>query len=190
MNIDTPSSKGGALPPLSDLPEFLSGDDTDDVFRHLYAEHSQGVYGLAWQICGSTFAGDITQEVFLSLWKNPDNFDPTRGSLHSLLLTMAHGKAIDVVRSEASRRGRERRSASAESFTDTGDEGFDSDKISQIAQALERLPVKEREAIVTAFYGHCTYKEAALVLGEPEGTVKARIRKGMARMRFDLGSLN
>jgi RNA polymerase sigma-70 factor (ECF subfamily) len=190
MSIDTPSYIGGALPPLSGLPEYFSGDDADDVFRHLYAEHSQGVYGLAWRICGSSFAGDITQEVFLSLWKNPDRFDPIRGSLHSLLLTMAHGKAIDIVRSETARRGREKRSASAEPMSDVGDEEFDKNTASLITLALDRLPAKEKEAIVTAFYGDCTYREAALVLGQPEGTIKARIRKGMARMRFDLGSLN
>ncbi len=190
MNTEAPSHPGGATPPLSDLPRLFSGDAAGDVFRQLYAEHHQGVYGLAWRICGSTFAGDITQEVFLSLWRNPDRFDPTRGSLHSLLMTMAHGKAVDVVRSETARRGREKRTASAESYSEAGEEGFENRSISQIAQALDRLPPKEREAIVTAFYGHCTYKEAALVLGQPEGTVKARIRRGMARMRFDLGSLN
>jgi RNA polymerase sigma-70 factor, ECF subfamily len=190
MSTDAPSFAGRDIPPLSDCPDFCSGDATDDVFRLLYAEHSQGVYGLAWQICGTAFAGDITQEVFLSLWKNPDRFDPTRGSLHSLLLTMARGKAVDVVRSETARRSREKRTAGAESFSDAGEDGFDSRHISQIAQALDRLPAKEREAIVTAFYGHCTCKEAALVLGQPEGTIKARIRKGMARMRYDLGSLN
>jgi RNA polymerase sigma-70 factor (ECF subfamily) len=190
MRIDTPTFVGRVVPPSNDLPELFSGDDSDDVFRDLYAEHCRGVYGLAWQICGARFAGDVTQDVFLSLWSNPDKFDPSRGSLHALLLTMARGKAIDLVRSETARRGRETRTASIDrSYADDSVGELDDEMAAIVVRALDQLPANEKEAISTAFYGRCTYKEAAIVLGQPEGTIKARIRRGMTRMRHELAAL-
>lgn len=189
MSIDTPTFVDGVVPPSNDLPELSSGDDSDDVFRDLYAEHCRGVYGLAWQICGARFAGDVTQDVFLSLWRNPDKFDPSRGSLHALLLTMARGRSIDLVRSETARRSREKRTAPVDrSYPDDNVGTFDEETAARVVFALDQLPANEKEAISTAFYGRCSYKEAAIVLGQPEGTIKARIRRGMTRMRHELAA--
>src|ERR1700726_179172 len=78
----------------------------------VYRRHGGAVYGLARRVLNnSSEAEDVTQEVFLRLWNQPDRFDPARGSLRSFLLAQSHGKAVDVVRSHNSRRMREARDA-------------------------------------------------------------------------------
>jgi RNA polymerase sigma factor (sigma-70 family) len=183
LSITTPPLAGGSTAPLS--------DEIDDVFRHIYLEHSQGVYGTAWPICGAHMANEVTQEVFLDFWRFPDKFDPAKGTLHALLVTMARHKAIDSLRSETARRRRERRMDAAATVPSEVDARLLDDEAGhQISRALDQLPRRERDAIVTAYFGQCTYKEAALVLGQPEGTTKARIHSGLARMRVSLASLN
>lgn len=168
------------------LPSLANGssDGDEDLFRILYLQHLAGVYGLAHRMCGGKLAADIAQDVFLQLWRHPETFDPSKGSLHSLLLTMTHHKAVDSIRSESARRDRERTTDSADEYPASLDEDIlRSESSDRVISALNELPEDLREAIVTAFYGNCTYKEAATVLGQPEGTIKARIRKGLAQLR-------
>lgn len=141
----------------------------------LYREHSGAVYGLVHRVCGPAFAPDVTQEVFVRFWKDPSRFEPARGSLRSFLLSMANSRAIDVVRSEYARRGGEERSAWEYPM--------------RVGEALNDLPAPERDAIVSAYYGGCSYREAAEALGTPEETIKSRIRAGLTRLRSDLGDL-
>src|SRR5271166_4480601 len=77
-----------------------------------FRRHGGAVFGLAKRVLGNpTEAEDVTQEVFLRLWNQPDRFDPERGSLRSFLLAQAHGRAVDAVRSSSSRQRREERDA-------------------------------------------------------------------------------
>src|SRR6202035_1889221 len=77
-----------------------------------YRRHGGAVYGLARRVLNnSSEAEDVTQEVFLRLWNQPDRFDPARGSLRSFLLAQTHGRAVDAVRASSSRRQREARDA-------------------------------------------------------------------------------
>ncbi len=69
---------------------------------------------------------------------------------------------------------------------DVDDDVVRSESATLVVAALNELPTPLREAIVTAYYGQCTYKEAALVLGQPEGTIKARIRMGLSQLRTAL----
>ncbi|MEO7837161.1 MAG: sigma-70 family RNA polymerase sigma factor [Acidimicrobiales bacterium] len=153
-----------------------------------YREHASAVYSLAVRVCGSSAAEDVTQDVFLRLWSNPERFDPARGSLRTLLLTMARNRAVDLVRSGEARRQREHRSAPSFGPAPADVEGLveEKDTNSQILGVLDTLPPREKEAIVTAFYGACTYREAAAVLNQSEGTVKSRIRAGLRRLAADL----
>ena len=132
-----------------------------------------------------TEAEDVTQEVFLRLWNQPDRFDPARGSLRSFLLAQAHGRAVDAVRSTSSRRLREARDAmrTAEAAYDMQHEVWDLAVADQVAQAMGELPEEERRAIELAYFDGRTYREVAQLLDQPEGTVKSRIRNGMRRMR-------
>ena len=150
-----------------------------------YRRHGGAVFGLAKRVLQNpTEAEDVTQEVFLRLWNQPDRFDPDRGSLRSFLLAQAHGRAVDAVRSSSSRRARESRDAmrTAEAEYDMQHEVWDLAVAEQVAHAMGELPDEERRAIELAYFDGRTYREVAQLLDQPEGTVKSRIRNGMRRM--------
>ncbi|MGA2932541.1 MAG: sigma-70 family RNA polymerase sigma factor [Acidimicrobiales bacterium] len=150
-----------------------------------YRRHGGAVFGLAKRVLQNpTEAEDVTQEVFLRLWNQPDRFDPDRGSLRSFLLAQAHGRAVDAVRSSSSRRARESRDAlrTAGAEYDMQHEVWDLAVAEQVAHAMGELPDEERRAIELAYFDGRTYREVAQLLDQPEGTVKSRIRNGMRRM--------
>ena len=150
-----------------------------------YRRHGGAVFGLAKRVLQNpTEAEDVTQEVFLRLWNQPDRFDPDRGSLRSFLLAQAHGRAVDAVRSSSSRRARESRDAlrTAGAEYDMQHEVWDLAVAEQVAHAMGELPDEERRAIELAYFDGRTYREVAQLLDQPEGTVKSRIRNGRRRM--------
>ncbi len=156
------------------------------ALAEVYRRHGGAVYGLARRVLNNpTEAEDVTQEVFLRLWNEPERYDPARGSLRSFLLALAHGRAVDAVRSSSSRRLREARDAmrTAEGAYDLQHEVWDLAVADQVAQAMGELPEEERRAIELAYFAGRTYREVATMLDQPEGTVKSRIRNGMRRMR-------
>jgi RNA polymerase sigma factor (sigma-70 family) len=154
-----------------------------------YAAHGDAVLRLARRFCRPMMAEDVTQEVFLYLWGHPDRFDPARGTLEAFLLTMTRNRAIDAARSESSRFSRERREGMIPRRLDALVESvvIDNDCAATLARALAGLPGTEREAISTAFYLDCSYREAAEVLGLPEGTAKSRIRAGLRHLAASPG---
>ncbi len=125
------------------------------------------------------------QEVFVRLWRQADRYEPSRGSLRSYLLAHTHGRALDLVRSEAARRRREEREAQTrvEPRYDLEREVMDRSAADQIRDAVATLPEPERVAVELAYFGGHPYREVAELLGEPEGTVKSRIRSGLSRLR-------
>lgn len=156
------------------------------ALAEVYRRHGGAVYGLAKRVLNNVAeAEDVTQEVFLRLWDQPDRFDPARGSLRSFLLAQAHGRAVDSVRSSSSRRLREAREAmrTAEAGYDLQHEVWDLAVADQVSRAMGGLPDEERRAIELAYFDGHTYREVAQLLDQPEGTVKSRIRNGMRRMR-------
>jgi RNA polymerase sigma-70 factor (ECF subfamily) len=130
----------------------------------------------------------VLQEVFLRLWNQPERFDPERGSLRSYLLAHVHGRSVDLVRSESSRRRREEREAreTAEHGVDIEREVLDLTLAEQVKEVVAGLPSDERKAIELAYFGGHTYRQVAVMLDQPEGTVKSRIRSGLRRLREDL----
>jgi RNA polymerase sigma-70 factor, ECF subfamily len=152
----------------------------------LYRQHAEAVYLTAWRVLrNTTEAEDVTQDVFLRLWKQPDRFDPSRGTLRAFLLTQAHARSVDAIRTLNARRRREHgdayRIAGAEH--DVLRDFWALVRADHLARALGVLPDEEREAIELAYFDGRTYIEVAALLHQPEGTVKSRIRNGMRRMR-------
>jgi RNA polymerase sigma-70 factor (ECF subfamily) len=157
-----------------------------DALAEAYRRHGGTVFALARRILNdAALAEDIVQEVFLRLWNQPEKFDPERGSLRSYLLAQTHGRSVDLLRSNTSRADRENREArkTATAGYDLEHEAIDLAVGEQVRSALSALSDGERKAIELAYYGGRTYREAAMILGEPEGTVKSRIRSGLRNLR-------
>ena len=160
-----------------------------DALAEAYRRHAGAVFALARRLLGdATLAEEVVQEVFVRLWDAPDRFDADRGTLRSYLLANGHGRAVDLIRSESSRRAREEREhrARAEAGYDIEHEVEDLVVADEVKGALAALPSDERRAIELAYFGGHTYREVATLLAAPEGTVKSRIRSGLRRMQRSL----
>jgi RNA polymerase sigma-70 factor (ECF subfamily) len=153
--------------------------------QEAYRRHEGCVFALARRLLIETsMAEEVVQEVFLRLWKDPGRFDADRGSLRSFLLAEAHGRSVDLLRSETARRAREDRDARRMvPPLDIDREVEQMETVERVRGAVAALPAAERAAIELAYFGGHTYVEVARLLGEPEGTVKSRIRTGLTRLR-------
>lgn len=161
----------------------------EDALAEVYRRHGGAAFALARRLLNDRELGEeILQEVFLRLWNTPERFDPERGSLRSFLLAQIHGRSVDLLRSETSRRRREERQA--RESTDFGDDierqVIDLTVSEKVKEVVAGLPPDERQAIELAYFGGHTYRQVAVMLEAPEGTVKSRIRSGLRRLRTDL----
>jgi RNA polymerase sigma-70 factor, ECF subfamily len=166
----------------------ISSDD-ELALAQAYGRHAPAVHGLARRLLGdANLAEEVVQEVFLRLWNNPEKYDPHRGSLRSYLLSQCHGRSIDLLRAETARRRREARDAvrAVRPGYDLEREVVDLTVAEDLNGVMSRLADNERRAIELAYLGGHTYREVAVLLGEPEGTVKSRIRAGLRKMRDQL----
>lgn len=161
-----------------------------DALAEAYRRHGGAMFGLATRLLRDrTLAEEITQEVMLRLWNAPEKYDSERGTLRSYLLAHIHGRSIDLIRSESSRRTREEREArlaTVSSGKSLEEEVWTMAVGEHVKAALADLNEGERRAIELAYFGGHTYREVAAILGEPEGTVKSRIRSGLKRLRGSL----
>jgi RNA polymerase sigma-70 factor (ECF subfamily) len=166
------------------LVEAIAGGCTE-ALREAYERHGRSVFETARALLGQRArAEEVVQDVFVKLWDKPDRFDESRGTLRAFLNTLSYCRAIDVARSEGARRRREEREArlTGRSLTvvDAAQAAIVSD---ELRDALGRLCATEREAIEMAYFGGYSYREVATRLAVPEGTVKNRIRSGLASLR-------
>lgn len=179
-----------ALENASDAVLVVSiGRFSQDALAEAYRRHAGAVFGLSKRLLSDhARAEEIVQEVFVRLWNEPNRFDPDRGTLRSFLLANAHGRSVDLIRSDVSRRRREEREASqtAEAGYDVAHEVWDLALASHVRDAMGVLEDGERAAIELAYFGGLTYREVAVRLGDAEGTVKSRIRSGLKKLRAEL----
>ena len=193
---DPPAPNSSPVMPISELQDASDASLVVAISRYhadalaeAYRRHAGAVFGLARRLLNdANLAEEIVQEVFLRLWNTPEKFDPARGTLRSYLLAQCHGRAVDLLRSETSRRRREERDLrrTAEGGYDLEHEVLDLTVADQVREAIAALPVGERQAIELAYLRGHTYREVAVMLDQPEGTVKSRIRAGLRRLRDDL----
>ena len=161
----------------------------EDALAEVYRRHGGAAFALARRLLNDRqLAEEVLQEVFLRLWNTPERFDPERGSLRSYLLAQTHGRAVDLLRSETARRRREEREAreSTAFGDDIEREVIDLTVSEKVKEVVAGLPTDERQAIELAYFGGHTYRQVAVMLEAPEGTVKSRIRSGLRRLRKDL----
>ncbi|MFN3708792.1 ECF RNA polymerase sigma factor SigK [Microcella sp.] len=166
---------GGDQRAFSDLYDLVAPRMLGLV-RHVLKDHAQ--------------SEEVVQEVLLEVWQTASRFDPNRGKAVTWMLTMAHRRAIDRVRSAQASRDRD---------TKIGirDLGRDVDTVSESAEisiehkrvekAMARLSDLQRQAVELAYYGGYTQSEVAEMLNIPLGTVKTRLRDGLIRLRTELG---
>src|SRR3954470_24364392 len=159
------------------------------ALAEVYRRHGDAAFGLAVRVLRDrALAEELVQEAFLKLWQDPERFDPARGSLRAFLMANVHSRAIDVVRAESARRARESRHQrlQPEPDYDLEHEVVELALAEHVRDAFDVLSDDERRAIELAYLGGHTYREVAVLLDEPEGTVKSRIRVGLRRLRDTL----
>ena len=161
------------------------------AFAALYDSVGPLVHGVVRRVVRDPAQSEeVTQEVMVEVWRTAVRFDPDRGSARTWILTMAHRRAIDRVRSEQASRNRTQRVADqqhARDFDEVSERvelGFEHE---QVRSALSTLTELQRQAVELAYYQGYTYREVADLLGTPLGTVKTRMRDGLIRLRDALG---
>ncbi|WP_235001779.1 sigma-70 family RNA polymerase sigma factor [Arcanobacterium ihumii] len=126
---------------------------------------------------------EVLQEVFLEVWQRASSFDPDRGSARAFLVTLARRRAIDRVRSSQAARNREERQLPEPDYDQTLSEVEERIVASDVRAVLNEVGEPHKSTIELAFLTGYKYSEIAQMQGIPLGTVKTRIRDGLAKMR-------
>lgn len=155
------------------------------AFETLFRQLAGPVYRMALAVTRNRAqAEEVSQEVLIEIWRTAGRFDPRKGSAAAWAITIARRRGIDRVRSAAAAARRDLRSteelAPGDQVDDTVEGILDRERL---ASSLNRLSAPQRQAILLAFYGGHTHSEVAAILGVAVGTVKGRIRTGLARLR-------
>jgi RNA polymerase sigma-70 factor (ECF subfamily) len=163
------------------------------AFEALYDRYADLVYSVSLRVVADPqVAQDVTQDVFLRVWRRPESFDLSRGKFMTWLLSVARNRSIDERRGHARRLRHEALPSTTEEedVIPSTDELDDpalmtvlSDERKAVRAAMIILPPEQRLAIQLAYFGGLTQQEIANQLGQPLGTVKTRIRLGMQKMR-------
>ncbi|HEY1011609.1 MAG TPA: sigma-70 family RNA polymerase sigma factor [Herpetosiphonaceae bacterium] len=161
------------------------------ALEELYQRYARPIYSLAIRILGDERdAEEVLQDVLERAWRHAPSFDRQRGRVATWLLSMAHHVAIDVLR-KRQRRPQAADSESAEKATrliadpapDAAEQALSNEQADLIRQALRELPDSQKQAIELAYFKELSHLEIAALLGDPLGTVKTRIRRGMERLK-------
>jgi RNA polymerase sigma-70 factor (ECF subfamily) len=162
-----------------------------EAFAALYDSLAGPVHGMVLRVLRDpSQSEEVTQEVLVEVWRQASRYAPERGSVRAWVLTMAHRRAVDRVRSSQASIDREQRVARAETdrpydeVTEVVEQRLEAE---QVRRALGVLTDVQREAVTLAYYGGYTHREVAELLDVPLGTVKTRLRDGLIRLRDEMG---
>lgn len=189
MVIDGMDVPEGGSDPVDHIGDLLvrTADGDQSAFAQAYDLLAPRVFGLILRVLvDRAQSEEVLQEVFLEVWQSAARFAPNNGQGRSWVLTIAHRRAVDRVRSSQSSVDRDVRAG-------LRDIGVPHDDVAQqvelkmdaekVAEALADLPAAQREALTLAYYGGYSQSEIAALVGAPLGTVKTRMRDGLSRLR-------
>ena len=174
---------------VSLMRRVQAGDDA--AFAVLYDELAGVVFGAVKRVLRDpAMSEEVTQEVFVEIWRTAARFDPERASVSTWAITMARRRAVDRVRREQSQRDRIERSAAqrAQAGDSTEDTVVASIEAERVARALAELPEEQRVVIEMAFIDGDSHSDIAERLDLPLGTVKGRVRLGLKKLGGKLGA--
>jgi RNA polymerase sigma-70 factor, ECF subfamily len=170
------------------LTRVARGDQA--AFEAVYDTMAGPVYGLINRVVRDPAQSEeVSQEVLLEVWRTAARFDPAKGTAATWVMTIAHRRAVDRVRSATAAAAREVRSAevpagNSDEVADTVAASLDAERV---RRCLDGLTEPQRESITLAYYGGYSYRQVGERLGVALSTIKTRIRDGLIRMRDCLG---
>ena len=188
--VNVPEEGAESIDHAGELLLLVAGGD-QQAFARLYDMLSPRVFGLILRVLvDRSQSEEVLQEVFLEIWQSAGRFAPNRGQGRSWMLTIAHRRAVDRVRSAQASTDRDVRVG----FRDIG-VAYDgvAEEVElriegqRVSEALSTLPDPQREALTLAYYGGYSQSEIAALVGAPLGTIKTRMRDGLSRLRVEMG---
>jgi RNA polymerase sigma-70 factor, ECF subfamily len=177
---------GADLAPI--LAQVARGDQ--DAFRAVYDRAAGQILGVVRRVVRDPAQSEeVSQEVLLDVWRTAARFDPAKGTAATWVMTIAHRRAVDRVRSATAAAAREVKSAdvpagNGDEVADTVEASLDAERV---RRCLDGLTEPQRESITLAYYGGYSYRQVGERLGVALSTIKTRIRDGLIRMRDCLG---
>jgi|SRR5664279_1143080 len=171
----------------ADIDELLSRVARGDsqAFDALYDAVSAPVFGLARRVVRDPArAEDVTQEVFLEVWRKAARFDRNLGKAKTWIMTIAHRRAVDAVRRSESQKRQDHHGAPDEVVHDEpGEAVIAAEEHGEVRECLETLTDLQLESVRLAYFNGYTYAEVATLLEKPLPTIKTRMRDGLIRLR-------
>jgi RNA polymerase sigma-70 factor (ECF subfamily) len=158
-----------------------------EAFAMLYDRHARPAYSLAYRMMGEKQAAeDLLQDALLKAWRAAGSYRPERGSVRTWILSIVHNRAIDQLRSLASRRRTQERveaSAPKSQPSEAFSEAWRNSQREQVREALGALPPEQLKTLELAYFSGYTHAEISEILGVPLGTVKGRMRLGLKKVK-------
>ncbi|MER5722715.1 sigma-70 family RNA polymerase sigma factor [Streptomyces sp. NPDC002418] len=187
VHISGAPSPGPGLQEL--LVQVARGDL--DAFTQVYDQVSGPVLGLVRSVLRDPAQSEeVAQEVLVEVWRTAPRYQPSRGSAMNWVLTLAHHRAVDRVRSAEAAAAREHKAALLDrtpDFDEVSEQVESRLEREQVRRCLRTLSELQRESVTLAYYRGLTYREVGELLSVPLGTIKTRLRDGLIRLRDCLG---